>query len=314
MPRKKNPDSRPRDKLLYLYQRLTLDGGRHFQAKLAADLKCAPQTVSRLIGVIEQHLGKDAYIESGLEDRRRYYRLRSGAEEKALGFSFEELRFLATCRDIAAPHLPAGVVERINRSLTFLALQLGENGAHGVSGAPMAFHGKGYIDYGPHLQTIGILNQAIEKRQVCRVAYRANGRQEETTYRYAPGRMLAMSGALYALGYQLPEGSLIKDRPTTFLLHRIVDVVPTEEYFSFNAAEGDARTFGLNWHEQKRMRVRVAPEASDYVRDRVWSEDQTIIDLDDGGLILEITTTSEKELNAWVWSFGGLATVLEIEP
>ena len=260
-----------------------------------------------MIGVIEKHLGKDVEIESGLEDRRRYYRLRSKAEEKALGFSFEELRYLATCRDLAAPFLPEGVAERINRSLTALALQLGESAAHSVSGVPIGFRSKGFIDFTPHLGTIATLNQAIEKRQICNVIYKAGGRKEQAPYRYAPGRILSMNGTLYVQGYQMCDRSLLKERPTTFSLHRIATVTPTGEYFSFNAADADARAFGLNWHEPKRIRVQVTPEAADYVRDRVWSDDQTIEELDDGSIVLTVSTTSEKELNAWVWSFGGLA-------
>lgn len=310
MPRKLNDDASPRDKLLVLYQRLTLDGRRHFQADVARDLACSPQTVARLIGVIDRHLGKDVEIESGLEDRRRYYRLRSRAEDKALGFSFEELRFLANCRDLAAPYLPEGVAQRIDRTLTSLALQLGE-GSPSLAGPAIGFRSKGYIDYAPHLGTIATLRGAIARRQVCRVDYKAGGRQKAEPYRYAPGRILAMSGTLYVQGYRLAEGSLLRERPTTFALHRIARVTPTGEYFRFNACDDDARRFGLNWHEPKRVRIHVAAQAADYVRDRIWSDDQIIEDRPDGSIVLTVATTSEKELKAWVWSFGDAAEVIE---
>ncbi len=312
MPRKHN-DALPRDKLLDLYQRLTLGSGKHFQADVARELGCSPQTVVRLIGVIERHLGKDAEIESGLEGRRRYYRLRSNAHAKALGFSFEELHFLAICRDLAAPRLPAGIVERIDRTLMSLALQLDEGQRQRPAGHhAMGFRPKGYIDYGPHLATIAGLRLAIEKRQVCRVIYRANGRGEARPYRYAPGRILAMGAALYVQGYRLSEGSLLRDRPTTFSLHRIAAIAPTGEHFSFDAADENAKGFGLNWHKPRRARILVAPEAADYVRDRIWSDDQSIEEHPDGSLTLAVTSTSDKELNAWVWSFGGLANIVDV--
>ncbi len=316
MPRKLNDHVSARDKLLVLYQRLTLLGGkRHFQADIARDLGCSPQTVTRLIGVIEKHLGKDVEIESGLEDRRRYYRLRSKTEEKALGFTFEELRYLATCRDLAAPFLPECVAERINRSLTTLALQLGENAAHSVAGIPIGFRSKGFIDFTPHLGTIAALNKAIDKKEVCDVLYKASGKKAAANFRYAPGRILAMNGTLYVQGYRLAERSLLQERPTTFSLHRIEKVSLTGEYFRFDAADADARAFGLNWHEPKKVRVRVAPEAADYVRDRVWSNDQVVEEQEDGSILLTVTTTSEKELQAWVWSFGELAKILpDLDP
>lgn len=308
----KRDDGLPGEKLLMLYQRLTLDGRKHFQSDLAAWLGRSPQAVSRMVGVIEAHLGKDAYIERELEGRRRYYRLRSKSEARALGFSFEELHYLATCRDLAAPYLPESVAWRVDQSLSALALHLGEIGTRSVPKSAIGFRNKGYIDYGPHLPTIATLRLAIEKRQVCRVMYRANGREAAAPYRYAPGRILAMSGTLYVQGYRLGEGSLLKDRPTTFSLHRIDEVAPTGEFFSFDAGDAGARVFGLHWHEPKRVKVHVAPQAADYVRDRIWSDVQVIEEEDDGSITLTIDTTSEKELNAWVWSFGGLVQIVDI--
>jgi hypothetical protein len=314
MPRKRNVDALPRDKVLVLYQRLTLDGKRHFQGDIARDLGCSAQTVTRLVDVIARHIGKDASIECELEGRRRYYQLRSKAQDKTLGFSFEELHYLATCRDIAAQFLPEGVADRIGKTLTALALHLSEGVVQHVSGQPMGFRNKGFIDYSPHVATIASLRQAIERRTICSVVYRASGRGMVQTYRYAPGHILAMGGTLYVQGYRLGEESLLKERPTTFSLHRIEAVTPTAEYFSFNAADAEARRFGLNWHPPKRMQVYIAPQAADYVRDRIWSDDQTIEEQDDGSIRLAVSTTSEKELNAWVWSFGGLARIVDHQP
>ena len=283
MPSKQNRDALPRDEVLALYQRITLDRRKHFQSDIARDSNCSPQTVARRIEIIERHLGKDAYIERGVENRRRYYRVCSVAAEKTLGFSYEELEYLSLCRDIAAPSLPEHVANRIDRSLIALALHLGEVNSHPLSGAPIGFRSKGYIDYAPHLGLIGALRLAIGKKRVCNVRYKAQGRQTVSTYRYAPGHILAMGGTLYVQGYRLAEGSLLKERPTTFSLHRIEAVSPTGEYFHFDAADADARNFGLNWHEPRRIHVQVAPSAADYVRDRIWSADQVITEQSDGG-------------------------------
>jgi hypothetical protein len=62
------------------------------------------------------------------------------------------------------------------------------------------------------------------------------------------------------------------------------------------------------------MCVHIASPAADYVRDRIWSDDQVIEDHADGSLTLSVTTTSEKELLAWAMSFGELARVVETRP
>ena len=309
VPQKLNKDALPGDKLLMLYQRLTLDARKHYLGDLAAHLDCSTQAVTRMVEIVERHLGMNAHIERGLDGRRRFYQLVSKSQSKALGFSFEELNFLATCRDLAAPYLPENVAQRITKTLGSLALHLAEGGSTPLPGQNIGFRSKGFIDYTPHQETIAALRQAIEKRRVCRVSYRPNGGGETKLYRYAPGHILAMNGTLYVQGYKLAEGSLLQDRPTTFSVHRISQIEHTGEYFNFDAADTEARQFGLNWHPPKRVQVHVAPDAADYVRDRIWSDNQAIEDHADGSITLNVTTTSEKELNAWVWSFGGLAHI-----
>ena len=44
---------------------------------------------------------------------------------------------------------------------------------------------------------------------------------------------------------------------------------------------------------------------------RIWADRQTLEELDDGGVMLEIMTHSEPELRAWVRSFGDEAKLLE---
>jgi hypothetical protein len=310
MPSKQNQDALPRDEVLTLFLRLTLDRRKHFQSDIALDSRCSAQTVARRVEIVERHLGKGACVERGVENRRRYYRICSTTTEKGLGFSFEELEYLSFYRDVGVPYLPEHVASRIDRSLMALALHLGEVNSHPLTGAPIGFRAKGYIDYSPHLGVISTLRQAISKKQICHIQYKAHGRQSAAIYRYAPGYILAMNGTLYVQGYRLAVGSLLKERPTTFSLHRIERVLPTGEYFQFDAADADARNFGLNWHEPRRINIQIASSAGDYVRDRTWSADQTIVEQPDGGLILSVTTTSERELNAWVWSFGGAATII----
>ena len=311
MPKKQNADDLPGDKLLALYQRLTLAGKRHFQADIARDLRCSPQSVTRLIAIIARNLGPNTEIQTGIDKRRRYYQVVSKNNDGSLGFSFEELHFLAICRDIAAPGLPQVVANRIDQTLKTLALHLGEPDNRSLTGAPIAFRSKGFIDYTRHSATIATLRDAIEKKKVCRIDYTAGGRTAPTQYRYAPGRIIAAGGTLYCAGFRLDEGSLLKDRPTVFSIHRISEVSPSGEYFRFDAGDTDTGAFGFVWHEPKRISVHVDASAADYVRDRVWSVDQTIEERDGGHIVLTVTTTSENELNSWVGSFRGLAQICE---
>ncbi|WP_417826829.1 helix-turn-helix transcriptional regulator [Thalassospira povalilytica] len=296
--------------MLIVYRLITGVSGRHYQADIARKLECSPQTVARIIDKIELHIGKEAHIERELDGKKRYYQLVPNSSKRNLGFSFEELHLLCTARDMAASTLPASVLNRVDETLTHLALTLGERAT--FSGH-IQFQSKGYIDYAPHLEAVATLRTAIDKKQVCIVTYTGNGRKEPSRYRYAPGRVVVMGGTMYVQGYCIDDGTLLKSRPTTFSVHRISDVVMTGEYFKFNASDTKASVFGLDWHEPKRMRVHIAKDAADYVRDRIWSADQTIDEHEDGSLTLAVTTTSQKELKAWVLGFDGYAQLIDFQ-
>lgn len=301
---KKRDDSLPGEKLLLLYQLLTQEKGRHYLSELAPRLGRSVQTVSRMIDLVEIHLGKDALLERGMDGRRRYFELHTAHQDSAE--QAEALRFLSLCRDLTCM-LPEALALLLDQALATLTQQLP---AIPATSGTVGFNSKGFIDYTPHLGTIAQLREAIGKRQVCQINYHAAGRPAPTIYRHAPGRLLAMNGTLYLQGYRLAEGSLLKERPTTFSLHRIKRITPTGEFFRFNPVDADSQHFGLDWHAPKRMRVHIATSAADYVRDRVWSEDQTIENQPDGTIILTVTTTSEKELMAWVLGFGTQARLV----
>ena len=47
-----------------------------------------------------------------------------------------------------------------------------------------------------------------------------------------------------------------------------------------------------------------AGKVAEYVRERIWSDSQRLVELENGDFLLEIVTRSEPELTAWVRIFG----------
>lgn len=61
----------------------------------------------------------------------------------------------------------------------------------------------------------------------------------------------------------------------------------------------------MPWHEPRTFVIHFkAGKSADYVRERIWTKNQQMHDLPNGDLELELTTTAEPELLAWVRSFG----------
>jgi predicted DNA-binding transcriptional regulator YafY len=312
MPRSQTPEVDPSLRALRFYQFLLVNPERNYVQDIARRLSMSPQAVGRCIDVVKRHLGDDA-LEIGREEeypRRQYIRLKTPIDAQTLGLSSEEIHFLALGRELARQYVPdPQVSERIGQVLQTLSLQIAEMAGRQVSGA-VGFRSKGSVDYSTHLPKISALRHAIDRQEVCHIQYRTPSTREEKLFRYAPGTMIAMNGALYVQGYRMEMGSLLKYQPMTLAVHRMISVDLQQEYFRFNAADIEARSFGLVWHEPRRMTVWVDAKAADYVRERFWSEDQSIDNQPDGSLLLTVSTTSEPELKAWVWSFGGLARLL----
>ena len=304
MPVKYDQDSTPGVKLLRLFRKLLVDGRRHYQADLAAEFNCSPQTIIRLMVDIETVIG--ANLETGTENRRRWYRMVSNKTNR-LGLEYEELRYLSVCRDLASPALPEQIRKRVDDTIFTLSVLMSEQGELAPQ-TQFAFFSKGRIDYTPHYDKLEKLLTAVTEKRVCHVLYKASGRSEAREHCFAPGTLISMSQAIYVLGALLaPDYSSVRHF-THLAVHRMQDVVLTDRSFNGAFPDVDGGTFGLPWHEPKEFHIRFkAGRAADYVCERVWADRQKMEMQDDGSVILHITTRSEPELMAWVRSFGGEA-------
>jgi len=310
MPRKKD-DATPGNKLLRMFNILMCDARRHYQVDLVKRLQCSPQTVMRLAETIESVIGEN--FRQGLENRRKWYQMRT-TSSRHLGLQFEELRYLSVCRDLAAPTLPEPVRRRVDETILNLSILMADQGRAALDQLQqpqLSFFSKGRIDYTPHFDIIDALMRAAEERRICLVRYKAGSRAEPKEHRFAPGRIVSMSGALYILGAGVTEDYQSVRHLTNLAVHRILDVTLTERTFAFDLPEASSNTFGLPWHEPRTFRIRFTPAAADYIRERTWADQQRLEDLEDGGVLLEITTRSEPELMAWVRSFGEEAEPVE---
>ena len=310
MPNKINTDATAGQKLLEMFRRLMLDGRRHFQTDLAAEYQCSPQTIGRMAAEIESVIGPS--LESGLENRRRYYQIHS-VSRRALPLEYEELRYLSICRDLAVHILPEEAARRVDNTLLNLSILMADPAyadREKLQKGQVSFFRKGHIDYSPHQAVIERLLQAIEEKRVCIVHYKAAGKEAAREHRVLPGDLISQNNALYLLGAKLtPQNEM--QVLTNMAVHRILEVDLTDKTSDITLPQADPGAFGLPWHEPKRVRIQFqAGKVVDYIRERMWSTDQKIEDLPDGGIVLEILSQSDEELQAFVRGFGDKAALL----
>jgi predicted DNA-binding transcriptional regulator YafY len=312
MPHKLETDtSTAGEKLLEMFRKLMVDGRRHFQIDLAREYGCSPQTIGRMAAEIESVIGPS--LEYGLEQRKRYYQIRS-IHRRMLPLEYEELRYLSICRDLAGPILPDDVAKRVDNTLLNLSVLMADQNYADrgkVQKGQVSFFRKGHIDYSPHKAVIERLLQAIEGKLVCLVHYKAAGKEAVREHRVVPASLVSQSNALYLLGAIVTPRNEFKSL-TNMAVHRIQEVDVTDKKGDIPMPQADPGLFGLPWHEPKKVRIQFkAGKAADYVRERMWSTEQKIKEQRDGGIILEILSQSDEELMSFVRSFGENAKLLD---
>ncbi len=308
----KKDDATSGNKLLRLFQFLMANSGRHYQTELSARLNCSPQTVIRLMREIEAVVGSS--LELGREGHRRWYRFKP-KQYNRLGLHLAELDFLSVFSDLASPFLTEEERRRIDSSLFNFSMILADPSYLGdmttASKGSFVFTSRGCIDYSSHFEILDQLARALRENFVCRINYRLVGGTEVKEHIFAPSRFVSMSGAIYILGAILSKDCSNLRRLTSLAVHRILDIEVTDKHSPFEITERDLSMFGMPWHEPRNFCIRFAPgPASDYVRERVWSDQQRLFEMDDGGVILEIVSRSEPEVISWVRSFGKDAVLL----
>lgn len=313
MPEKYDPDTSPGVKLLRAFRKLLLNDHKHYQSDLAHELNCSAQTVIRIMNDIEMVIGTK--LESGMDGRRKWYRIGS-SNPRTLGIHSEEVRYLSVCRDLALPTLPAEIISRVDDTIFNLSMRLTERERQSELGQPViSFFNKGRIDYKGFFPTLQKMQTAIEKKQICRIFYRALGTDEGRWHDFLPHKLVCMNQVLYFYGALLNKNDLEKiEHFNTLALHRMEEVIFTSHTSGVEFPVEDSGAFGMPWHRPCVSRVHFRKgKAARYVAERIWSVPQQIEWLEDGSLELEIVVNSIPELTAWIRSFGDEVIAFEEE-
>ena len=309
MAKKFDDKSTASDKVLRLFRILLSSDQRWFLFDLTKRMNCSTQTVTRLAEVIERELG--ANLETGKEGKFRWYRLVPKTRPGRLQLNIRELRYLEICRDLAEPYLPAQLLIATERDVRRLSLFLCDESNFPQPNKPFAFFSKGYIDYTLFLDEIDLIAQAIDEKMVLQLDYKELGASTVKRNLFAPHRIAGMNGTLYVMGAKV-NTDLSFNANGLYAIHRISQVTPSGDHFAF--ALTDDEHFGLPGHEPRTFVIRFkAGHSADYVRERIWTKNQRLRDLANGDLELELTTTAEPELLAWMRSFGAEAQLLAKE-
>ncbi|ACN13658.1 transcriptional regulator, putative [Desulforapulum autotrophicum HRM2] len=168
---------------------------------------------------------------------------------------------------------------------------------------------KSYIGKEDIIET---LFNAMANNESCRVAYHVFRDDEIRIMEIDPLHFFKSRGGLYAL--------VRKRRQTdyrTLAVERFQNVEPMGQKFEyprdFDPVSFINRPFGLIRGPEIHVKLWFSPSQARYIMERTWCENQVITDLNDGGILFEMTTFGQEDVKRWVMSFGIHSRVIEPE-
>jgi predicted DNA-binding transcriptional regulator YafY len=167
--------------------------------------------------------------------------------------------------------------------------------------------------YGSQAELIDQLLVAIEECKATFITYHSSRSTEPLTYDVHPYGLVEHRGSLYLVGHSQQHDE-VRHWKVDRIAEADVTKVPFQRPADFDLEKHMAGSFGVyHGRDTTRVRVRFAPAAARYVREKRMHPSQIVNSERDGSALVEWTVSSTIEVKSFVLSFGAAAEVLEPE-
>lgn len=167
----------------------------------------------------------------------------------------------------------------------------------------------GYKSYAGHDAVLDIVLDGLQQLRALHISYFTPSNKATKSYVVHPLKLLEHRGGIYLFAL-LPKHDIIR----ILAVDRIKTAKLMEGFFAypkdFDADALLASAFDLTLGDPITATIRFSAKEAFYVRERHWSEDQSIEDNPDGSCTLTLTTSGTKDLLRWVLSYGSAAEIL----
>jgi len=279
---------------------------------LAADLDCHPRTVYRDLEAL-QAAGFPIYNER-VNGTGFWSLLESARKPIPVPFSLSELMALYFSRDAIKALKETVFYDSLESLLKKIKTTLPADAEKYLQQVEKCLKvGSGpHKKYGKFSKVIDILNKSIIEKKAVEIVYYTMSRKKVTQREVEPYKLWFYGGGFYLIGH-----CRRKKEVRIFAVERIKALNSTEKTFKvpadFNFQDFMRHSFGVFRGEPEKVRIWFAPEAADYVKEKVWHDSQQIRDQDDGSVVFSADVAVTRELVRWIMRWGAAAVVLEPE-
>lgn len=161
-----------------------------------------------------------------------------------------------------------------------------------------------------NLEVLDTLSRATATRQQLELDYRKPGQPRSERRRIDPYHLANINGEWFLFAFDH-----LRQDIRTFVPARMKSIKPTGKTFArphkFSLEKRLRDSFGVHsGHGEYQVGLRFSEQVADYIREKKWHDSQTLTELPDGAVELRMTLSSLAEVERWVLSWGGNATVL----
>ena len=162
-----------------------------------------------------------------------------------------------------------------------------------------------------NLEIFDALAKAAARRQQIELVYRKPGQAQPEQRLVDPYHLANINGEWYLFAYDHARQDI-----RTFVPARMQYVKLTGRTFArpqkFSLEKRLRGSFGIVSGEgEYEVLIRFNARVADYIREKKWHESQQLHELKGGGVELKLKLSSLREIERWILSWGGDATVLK---
>ncbi len=281
-------------------------------ADLASEMDCNARTVYRDLEAL-QVAGFPLYTER-VEGKNLWSVLDTVKHQLPVPFSLTELMALYFGRDMMRVFQGTAFHDSLESLFQKVRTTLPPESVKYLKSVEQTLHVgiKPYKDYARFKEMIQRVEEAAREHRTLEIVYYTMSRESEGRRRVDPFRIWFYNGTFYLIGYCHKRGEV-----RIFALDRIRMLSVTKATFEipedFDLDAFLRPSLGVFQGEPVRVRVRFAPRAAGYIREKVWHESQEITLEDDGSVLFEAEVAGLDEIRFWVLGWGSAAEVLEPE-
>lgn len=301
--------SRPPIRRVLLLDRMIREGRYPNATSAAKELEIHPRTVHRDLALLRDSFG--APLEYSAKKNGFFYRDQSFALP-LLQLTEGELLALFLAERVLQEFQGTPYASDLNRAFRKLTASLPEHVTVDLGHLETSYSFRNWPVTANDIATFRQLCSAVREEKQLELVYWSASRDVTSRRLVDPYHLASLEGSWYLIGHCHLREEIRMFAPMRIRVMRETGerIERPADFSIANYLDGTFRVMRGSGQGHK-VRLRFAPAAARFVREKTWHPSQKIVKSKDGSLVLTMAVTHLLEVKRWALSFGSECEVLE---